>query len=301
MLKLNQTLQKFIANSTSFRFAANLKNINWFQVGGNADLLFRPKDSQELQEFLKIKGDLAIFVMGVGSNIIIRDKGFRGCVIRLGKGFIKKEILQNNRIMVGAANLDLNIALFAAQHNIAGLEFLSGIPGTIGGAVKMNAGAYGGEISDILEQACGYDLDGTYHEFNNQEMNYKYRISNPPTQLIYTHAILSGKSGKAETIKNKIAEIQKNREASQPLRHKTGGSSFKNPAGYKAWELIDKAGCRGLKIGDAIMSEKHCNFMINQGNATAADLENLGNMVKNKVKESCNISLEWEIKIIGEK
>lgn len=300
MLKISTELHQFIEQSGSFKFNYNLKKINWFQVGGNTDLFFRPKSKEELQIFLQKKGDLPIFVMGVGSNIIIRDGGFRGCVIRLGRGFTELEKLPDMQLKVGAANLDLNVALFSQMVPLSGFEFLSGIPGTIGGAIKMNAGAYGGEMSQILVKACGYDLEGRYHEFGNEEMNYEYRKSSPPKEMIYTHTILRGSEGVESEIKKRIKEIQEKRETTQPIRNKTGGSTFKNPTDKRAWEVIDKAGCRGLCVGDAMMSEKHCNFMINTGNATAKDLEKLGNMVRAKVKDHSGVELKWEIKIIGE-
>lgn len=301
MLKISAELNDFITRTGSFRFDYNLKKINWFQVGGKADLLFRPKTREELAEFLKIKGDLPIFVMGVGSNIIIRDGGFRGCVIRLGRGFTQLIELSENQLEIGAANLDLNVALFSQQKSLSNLEFLSGIPGTIGGAIKMNAGAYGSDMSNILVKACGYDMSGNYHEFTNQEMNYAYRKSSPPIELIYTHAVVQGKSGNEVEIQKKIKQIQEKRETTQPIRNKTGGSTFKNPPDNSAWKVIDNAGCRGLSVGGAMMSEQHCNFMINTGNATASDLEELGNLVKGKVKQGSGIDLKWEIKIIGDK
>jgi len=300
MIKLSPKLTEFILKSGSFRYNYSLKNINWFQVGGNADLFFKPKDAHELQDFLKINTNLAIFIFGVGSNIIIRDGGFRGCVIRLGRNFTELKLLPENQILVGAANMDLNLALFCRNSALAGSEFLSGIPGTIGGAIKMNAGAYGKEMSQILVKACGYDLQGNYHEFTNKEMNYSYRKSAPPKELIYTHAILQLEKGDQQEIAQNIKDIQQKREESQPIRSKTGGSSFKNPPNHKAWQLIDQAGCRGLKIGDAMMSEKHCNFMINQAQATAQNLEELGELVKQRVYDNSAINLEWEIKIIGE-
>ena len=301
MIKLSPQLINFISASGSFRYDYSLKNINWFQVSGKADLFFKPKNAQELQNFLKIKDDLAIFTFGVGSNIIIRDGGFRGCVIRLGRNFTELKLLPKNQILVGAANMDLNLALFCRNSGLAGSEFLSGVPGTIGGAIKMNAGAYGKEISQILVKACGYDLQGNYHEFTNQEMKYDYRKSAPPQELIYTHAILQLEKGDQQEIAQNIKDIQEKRAESQPIKSKTGGSSFKNPPNHKAWQLIDQAGCRGLKIGDAMMSEKHCNFMINQNQATAQDLERLGELVRQRVYDNSGIKLEWEIKIIGEK
>lgn len=298
---MNERLESFIVNYTSFKKNYKLSKINWFQVGGKADLLFKPKTEKELQEFLAQNFNLDILTLGVGSNIIIREGGYRGCIIKLGRAFTNIKQLSATEIEVGCANLDQNIARFAADANIAGLEFLSGIPGSIGGAIKMNAGAYGAEFKDVVKKIYGYDKQGVLHELSKEQMNYTYRRSAPDKDLIYVKAILTGQEGKALEIKQKIKEIQKNREASQPIRAKTGGSSFQNPLGEKAWQLIDQAGCRGLAIGDAIMSEKHCNFMINRGAATAKDLEDLGELVRTKVFAKTGITLDWEIKIIGEK
>ena len=299
---INNELQKFIENSSSFRENAELKNINWFRVGGPAKLMFRPKNEDELQEFLKIKNNLEIFVMGVGSNIIIRDGGFNGCIIRLGKGFANINQLNKDTLEIGTANLDLNIALYAKELEIEGLEFLSGIPGGIGGAIKMNAGAYGTEISDILLEASGFDYNGNYITYSNKELKFSYRRSNPPKDIIFTKAIFKGKKGNRSKIEKKIKEIKTRREATQPIREKTGGSTFTNPKGdKKAWQLIDQAGLRGKKIGKAKMSNQHCNFMINTGDCSAIDLEKLGNKVKQLIFEETGIKLEWEIKIIGDK
>jgi UDP-N-acetylmuramate dehydrogenase len=298
---MNERLESFIVNSTSFKKNYKLSKINWFQVGGKADLLFKPKTEKELQEFLAQNFNLDILTLGVGSNIIIREGGYRGCIIKLGRAFTNIKQISATEIEVGCANLDQNIARFAADANIAGLEFLSGIPGSIGGAIKMNAGAYGAEFKDVVKKIYGYDKQGVLHELSKEQMNYTYRRSAPDKDLIYVKAILTGQEGRALEIKQKIKEIQENREASQPIRAKTGGSSFQNPLGKKAWQLIDQAGCRGLAIGDAIMSEKHCNFMINRGAATAKDLEDLGELVRIKVLAKTGITLDWEIKIIGEK
>ncbi|MBT5828347.1 MAG: UDP-N-acetylmuramate dehydrogenase [Alphaproteobacteria bacterium] len=298
---MNERLESFIVNSTSFKKNYKLSKINWFQVGGKADLLFKPKTEKELQEFLAQNFNLDILTLGVGSNIIIREGGYRGCIIKLGRAFTNIKQISATEIEVGCANLDQNIARFAADANIAGLEFLSGIPGSIGGAIKMNAGAYGAEFKDVVKKIYGYDKKGVLHELSKEQMNYTYRRSAPDKDLIYVKAILTGQEGRALEIKQKIKEIQENREASQPIRAKTGGSSFQNPLGKKAWQLIDQAGCRGLAIGDAIMSEKHCNFMINRGAATAKDLEDLGELVRIKVLAKTGITLDWEIKIIGEK
>ncbi len=300
---MNQKLEKFIKDhQSSFRFDCDLKNINWFRVGGKAKMMFRPKDNDELQEFLMARGkELDIFVMGVGSNIIIRDGGFDGCIIRLGRAWTNISVFEDKKIKTGVANLDLNVAIFAQQNEIAGLEFLSGIPGGIGGAIKMNAGSYGSEMKDVFVEATGFDLDGNKVSYNLSDMNFSYRKSNLDKEIIWTELILQGKRGKKELIEQEIKAIKEKRENTQPIREKTGGSTFKNPDGYKAWKLIDQAGCRGLIVGDAMMSEKHCNFMINRGEALAKDLEDLGKLVRKKVAEKTNIMLKWEIKLIGQK
>jgi UDP-N-acetylmuramate dehydrogenase len=296
----SKDLQNFIACNPSFKKDYYLHKLNWFNVGGKADYLFKPQNEDELISFLKLAKDVPIEVIGVGSNVIIRDGGFRGVVIKLGKEFKKINLLDKNKIEVGCANLDINVANFAYESNISGLEFLSGIPGSIGGAVAMNAGAYGSEFKDVLFSVSGIDFSGRKLELSNAAMNYSYRCSNPEKNLIYTSVILQGVSGKKDEIARNMAKIKSDREVSQPVRAKTSGSSFKNPKGMKAWELIDQAGCRGLEIGGAKMSEKHCNFMINTGNATAKDLEDLGKEVVNKVWQKFFVKLEWEVKIIGD-
>lgn len=301
MKNIDPKLQKFIEGNKSCKLDYDLKNINWFQVGGKADLMFRAANEDDLQQFLKVKKDLPLFTMGVGSNIIIRDKGFRGCVIRLGRGFTEMKKISDTQIEVGAANLDVNVSLFAKQNSLAGAEFLSGIPGTIGGALAMNAGAYNSDIYEILDRAYALDLDGNKHEFTNEEMGFSYRKINISQPVIFTHAIFNLAKGNQEEIAEKIEFIQKSREDTQPIRNKTGGSTFKNPEGKKAWQLVDQAGCRGMKINDAQISEKHCNFMINNDQAKASDLEELGEKVRKIVKEKTGVELQWEIKIIGEK
>ncbi len=298
-MQLSKELEQFIEQSGSFRKNAELKNINWFQVGGQADLLFKPKSLSELQEFLRLKAGLPIFVLGVGSNVIIRDGGFKGCVIRLGRAFTELKKISATELICGAANLDVNVAKFAAQQGIAGLEFLSGVPGTIGGALKMNAGAYGGEVKDILLKCQAVDLAGNLHEYNVAELNYSYRKANLAEEVIFTEAHFKGNVAEPEAILAAIKEIQEKREASQPIRSNTGGSTFKNPEGHSAWQLIDAAGCRGLKLGAAQISELHCNFMLNLGGATASDLEQLGETVIKRVKEHSGVTLQWEIKRIG--
>lgn len=302
MVRVGKELRDFIDQSSSFRFDSDLSKINWFRVGGKASLLFKPKDQIELIEFLRVNNQqLPIFVIGVGSNLIIRDGGIDGVVVRLGRAFADIKKIDDTVIEAGSTSLDLNVALFARDNQIANLEFLSGIPGTIGGALKMNAGAYGSDISEILIKAYGVDLQGNGYEFSNEAMNFSYRHSNLGKEIIFTKALLHGVKGDSNIIAAKIDKIQQERSATQPIRHRTGGSTFKNPEGHKAWKLIDEAGCRGLTVGGAQMSEQHCNFMINTGNATSDDLEKLGNLVRKKVREKSNIDLEWEIKFVGNK
>lgn len=287
----------------TIRENSELAKVNWFQVGGKAELMFRPKTEDELIKFLQIcPKEVPLFVFGVGSNIIIRDGGIRGVVLRLGRDFAGCEMVEDNRIKVGASCLDVNLAQFSMLNSVTGLEFLSGIPGTIGGAIKMNAGAYGVETKDVLVEAYAVDRSGKKHIIRASDMNFSYRHSNPAiSDLIYVGGLFQGAVGEASEIKKAINDIQTKREETQPIRSKTGGSTFKNPDSVSAWKLVDEAGCRGLKIGDAQISEKHCNFMINTGNAKASDLEKLGDVVRDKVKEKTGTELNWEIKRIGEK
>ena len=295
---------------------ADLSKTNWFQVGGSAEILFKPADLEDLQHFLKSKPDCPITILGVGSNIIVRDGGIEGITIKLGRGFtdITYTPLGNNIpsmgiinsmgvLECGAAVLDVNLAQFSANEGLAGLEFMSGIPGTVGGAVAMNGGAYGSETSDFLKKAQMIDLDGNIYEFSNEELGFEYRKCKKMAekQFIVTKAWFEVEEGDPLKITARIAEIKKEREESQPVRSRTGGSTFKNPPGEKAWELIENAGLRGFSIGDAQVSEKHCNFLINNGNATAEDLENLILEIQKRVEENSGIKLEPEIKIIGQK
>lgn len=300
----------------------DLSKTNWLRVGGAAEYFFKPDSAQDLADFLKeLPKEIPVTVLGVGSNIIVRDGGIDGVVIKLGRGFTEFRVLDGHESLVigheektpmthdskpmtiyaGAGMLDINVALYAAENEIAGLEFLSGIPGTIGGAVRMNAGAYGNDISQVLVEAEIVERDGTIRRLINSELGFSYRHSKLSEGAIVTSAVLRGEAGDREEIVEKIEEISRKREETQPIRTRTGGSTFKNPDGHKAWELIDKAGCRGLTIGGAQMSELHCNFMINTGNATAADLENLGEEVIKRVFEKTGIRLEWEIKRIGKR
>lgn len=278
---------------------APLAGITWFRVGGPAEVMFRPADRDDLLAFLAAKpADVPVTVLGVASNVLIRDGGLPGVVIRLGRGFVDIEA-EGSDILCGAATLDVNVATAAKAAGIAGLEFLSGVPGTIGGAVRMNAGAYGREIKDVLVWAEAADAKGKVHRLSKGELKFEYRNSALPEDWICLGARLHGEPGSPAAIEARMKEIQGQRTDSQPIRSRTGGSTFKNPPGHKAWQLIDAAGCRGLTLGGAMVSDKHCNFLINTGRATAADLEALGEEVRRRVKEHCGITLEWEIKRLG--
>lgn len=283
------------------REGAELAKVTWFQVGGPADVMFRPADEADLSAFLKGKPDnMPVTVIGVGSNLLVRDGGIRGVVIRLGRPFTDA-VSKDGDLHVGAGALDLNVAQVAQQAGISGLEFLSGIPGTIGGALRMNAGAYGTEIKDVLISATAVDGSGNIHTVSVDEMGMSYRHCNLPEDWIFTSAILRGTAGDPDDIAKRMDEIQQARAGSQPIKSRTGGSTFANPVPDRAWEVIDAAGCRGLKIGGAQMSEQHCNFMINTGDATALDLEQLGDEVRRRVKEHSGVELRWEIRRIGER
>ena len=284
---------------------APLSGITWFRVGGAAEVMFRPADAEDLATFLAGRpADVPVTVIGVGSNLLVRDGGVPGVVIRLGRGFA--EITRDGPILrVGAAALDLNVALTAREAGLAGLEFLSGVPGTIGGALRMNAGAYGREMKDVTLAAEAIDLSGRKQYLTNRALGFGYRHCGVPEDWIFIAAELKGEPGEPADIQRRIDEIQQARADSQPLRTRTGGSTFANPSdpragGRKAWELIDAAGCRGLARGGAMISEKHCNFLINTGTATAADLESLGEEVRARVLDKFGVKLEWEIRRIGQ-
>ncbi len=278
---------------------AALKDMVWFRAGGPAEILFRPADVEDLGMFLAARSsDIPVYVVGVGSNLLVRDGGMPGTVVRLPASFGKIEA-SGTRIRAGAAALDAHVARVAADAGIAGLEFLRGVPGTVGGALRMNAGCYGREIADIFVEATALDGQGNTLTLTAAEMGFSYRHSQAQEDLIFVEAVFEGTSDKPEAIKVRMEELAANREASQPIRAKTGGSTFKNPPGQKAWELIDRAGCRGLMQGAAQVSEKHCNFLINTGDAAAADIEALGEEVRRRVRETQGVFLEWEIKRIG--
>lgn len=283
-----------------YRFAAPLAKTNWFGVGGPADVLFKPEDTEDLAHFIRHKpADLPVTVIGVGSNLIVRDGGIRGAVVRLGR-FFNDAQREGETLVAGAAMLDVNLAKLSAGMGRAGLEFMSGIPGTVGGALAMNAGAYGREVKDVLLKAEAVTRAGEVIELSLADMKYSYRHYGGPEGVIFTRAWFLTAADSQAAIEARIAEIQAKREATQPIRERTGGSTFANPQGHKAWELIDAAGCRGLTIGGAQMSELHCNFMINTGHATAADLEALGEEVRTRVKAQSGVELAWEIKRIGQ-
>lgn len=278
---------------------AELSKANWFQVGGRAEVLFRPEDAQDLADFIAYKpSDIPVTVLGVGSNLLVRDGGIDGVVIRLGRGFTDCRA-EGDMIIAGAGCLNSNAVMVTMEHSIGGLEYLSGIPGSIGGALAMNAGAYGTETCNVLMEAQAVDPKGYIHTLKPELIGYTYRHCGLPEGWIFTQGIFRGTKEVPETIKARIDDISTQRYSTQPVRSRTGGSTFRNPPGHKAWQLIDAAGCRGLRVGGAQMSELHCNFMINTGDATAADLEILGETVRKRVLNHSGIKLEWEIKIVG--
>jgi len=284
------------------RLLANepLAPLTWFRVGGPAQVLFMPEDEADLAYFLaNLAPDVPVIVIGLGSNLIVRDGGVAGVVIRLGRGFNQVTVEDNDRVRAGSAIPDVRVARAAQEAGIAGLAFMRGIPGAVGGALRMNGGAYGRETKDVLIEARAVDRQGGIHVLGNAEMDYTYRHCGAPEDLIFISALFQGEPGDPDTIAAEMDAITEAREASQPVKSRTGGSTFKNPPEQKAWQLIDAAGCRGLVVGDAQVSELHCNFLINRGNATAADIETLGETVRRRVKETSGITLEWEIKRIG--
>lgn len=290
---------------------APLGAVGWFRCGGTAEWLFRPADAEDLALFLSaLSPEIPVTTLGVLSNTIVRDGGVRGVVIRLGREFAGI-VAEGDTIQAGSVALDGNVAAAAARAGIAGLEFFSGIPGTIGGALRMNAGCYGTETKDVLVTATAIDRRGETHVLTPGQMGMAYRHTDTPADYVFTGALFRGMRGDPDAIRAHSEDIKTKRNASQPIREKTGGSTFANPApaeiaaaglpaGTKVWQLIDRAGCRGLMVGGAQMSTLHCNFMINTGNATAADLENLGEEVRRRVYEDSGITLRWEVKRIGE-
>jgi len=284
------------------RLLANqsLAELTWFRVGGPAQLLFTPADEDDLGYFLEhLPNELPVTVVGVGSNLIVRDGGMPGVVIRLSPRGFGETSTGGDTVSAGTAALDKRVAEAAAAAGIGGLEFFFGIPGTIGGALRMNAGANGSETKDVLIEAIGIGRDGTRHSFGNADMKLVYRGSGVDPSIIFTSARFRGAIAAPEAIRARMNEVQAHRETAQPIREKTGGSTFQNPPGHSAWKLIDAAGCRGLRVGGAQVSEMHCNFLINTGAATGHDIETLGETVRARVKENSGIELHWEIKRIG--
>ena len=283
------------------RLLANqsLAELTWFRVGGPAQVLFMPEDADDLAYMLaNLPAEIPVAVIGLGSNLIVRDGGVPGVVIRLGRGF-GDIVIDGTEVRAGAAVPDVKVARAAQEAGIAGLSFLRGIPGSIGGVLRMNGGAYGRETKDALIEARAVDRAGRIHVLSKADMGFSYRHCGAPGDYIFTQATFRGERGDPAVIAAEMEKITESREATQPIKSRTGGSTFKNPPGHKAWRLIEAAGCRGLRIGDAQVSQMHCNFLLNLGKATAADIETLGETVRKRVKENSGIDLEWEIERIG--
>ena len=285
---------KLIANQS-------MADVTWFRIGGPAQLFFMPADEADLSLFLsRLPPEIRVTVVGLGSNLLIRDGGLDGVVIRLpARGFANVEFLGNHQVRVGTGIPDVRFAQATAKEGIDGLAFYRGIPGGIGGALYMNAGCYGTETRDRVVSLRGVTRQGEIIELTNEEMGYSYRKSRGPEGVIFTSAVYQGFAGDAEKLQARMRQLTEAREESQPVKRKTGGSTFKNPAGLSSWELIDEAGCRGLQIGNAQVSELHCNFLLNLGNASAHDVELLGETVRNRVRENSGVELDWEIRRIG--
>ena len=278
----------------------SLAPLTWFRVGGPAQVLFTPADEDDLAYFLsKLPSDIPVYVVGVGSNLIVRDGGMPGVVIRLSPRGFGEAKAEGDTVRAGTAALDKRVAETAAAANVSGLEFYFGIPGSIGGALRMNAGANGGETKDVLLEARGVTRAGEKITFSNADMKFVYRGNGVDPAIVFTSALFRGAIADADKIRTRMNEVQNHRETAQPIREKTGGSTFKNPPGHSAWKLIDAAGCRGLRVGGAQVSEMHCNFLINTGDATGHDIETLGETVRTRVKDNSGIELQWEIKRIG--
>lgn len=281
---------------------ATLADLTWFRVGGPAEVLFTPADETDLAYFLKhVPADIPVTIVGLGSNLLVRDGGIRGVVIRLGKGFGQIEVEGDHRLRAGTAVPDVKLARAAADAGIAGLAFYRGIPGSLGGALRMNAGAHGSETKDVLVEARAVDRRGEIHVLSLADLGYTYRHCGASEELIFTEGLFQGHPGNTAEIQAEMNEIADYREEVQPIKSRTGGSTFKNPPGHKSWQLIDAAGCRGLEVGKAKVSELHCNFLINEGGATADDLETLGETVRARVKQTSGVDLDWEIKRLGTK
>lgn len=279
---------------------APLASLTWFRTGGPAQLLFAPADEADLAAFLAaLPAEVPVLVIGLGSNLLVRDGGVPGAVVRLGKAFSAIAVEPDQRIRAGAGAADVKVARTAAEAGIDGLAFLRGIPGVIGGALCMNGGAYGGEVADVLLQARGVSRAGEVMTLSAAQMGFTYRHSTIPDGMVLTEALFQGAPGESEAILARMNAITEARASTQPVNTRTGGSTFTNPPGRKAWELVDEAGCRGLRIGQAQVSELHCNFLVNLGGATAADIEGLGEKVRRRVKETSGVELHWEIKRVG--
>lgn len=281
---------------------APMSQVTWFRTGGPAAVMFQPADEDDLAQFLSIiPEDAPVMPVGVGSNLMIRDGGINAVVIRLSaKGFGQTEQVSDVKLSAGTACPDKRVAAKALEAGIGGLHFYHGIPGAIGGALRMNAGANGHETKDCVVEVHAVDRSGNRHVLSNADMKYSYRSSGAPKDLIFTKAIFEGPVTSKDEIQKAMDEVQHHRETSQPIKEKTGGSTFKNPEGHSAWKVIDEAGCRGLTVGGAQMSPMHCNFMINMGQATSYDLEKLGETVRQKVLLHSGIRLDWEIKRLGD-
>jgi UDP-N-acetylmuramate dehydrogenase len=279
---------------------APMAPLSWFRTGGPAQALFTPADEDDLAYLLGgLPADLPVLVVGLGSNLLVRDGGVPGIVIRLGKAFAEVSVEPGQRIRAGAGAPDVKVASMAAKAGLAGLAFFRGIPGSIGGALRMNGGAYGGETKDVLVEAAGITRTGERVTLANADMGFTYRHSAVPDDVIFTQATFEGQPGDPATIQAEMNAITEARSSTQPVNTRTGGSTFKNPPGHKAWQVIDAAGCRGLRVGAAQVSELHCNFLINHGGASAADIEALGEEVRRRVREHSGVELEWEIKRVG--
>ena len=295
-----KNIKKKISGKISFN--ESLSKLSWFNLGGPAKILYRPKNLQELSIFLKeVKGAEVIKILGAGSNTLVRDGGFNGVIIKFGKSFSHISLFDPNTIIAGASILDKNVSSFALENSLSGFEFLSCIPGTIGGAVRMNSGCYGEEISKILVSLQVMDFKGNIRIIQSPDIKFHYRGSNLDENLIYISATLRGKKDDMLNIKNKINNFVSKKKITQPEKIKTCGSTFKNPKDEKAWKLIKDSGCAGMRVGDAQISQKHCNFFVNNGNAKSKDLEKLIHQVKKKVSDKTGINLELELQIIGEK
>ena len=274
--------------------------LSWFRTGGPAQILYAPADAADLAYFLRrLDPSIPVTVVGLGSNLLIRDGGLAGVVVRLGRAFAEVAVEPGSRVRAGAAAPDVKVARAAGEAGIAGLSFLRGIPGTIGGALRMNGGAYGGETKDVLVEATGLTRQGDLRTFTLGDMGFAYRRASVGEDVIFTEALFEGRPGDPAAILAEMNAITEARSSTQPVNTRTGGSTFKNPPGHKAWQLVDAAGCRGLRRGDAQVSELHCNFLINHGSASAADIEGLGEEVRRRVREHSGVELEWEIKRVG--